>query len=147
MTQNAKFTQAATTAVTRFVADGPFTFAQLLTVAKKCARTDNIRLDIDDVLFRFSDEELTKFLHAGREDKGVCTLRNYKKLRIGLDLGEIFYLDLQRFTQGQLTVLEREMSHMQFEYLLESIRLSKLTSQERMNLLALVQISQRQGIE
>jgi hypothetical protein len=147
MTQNVKFTQVAVVAVARFIAEGPFTFAQLLAVAKKCARTDNVRLDIDEVLFRFSDEELTKFLHAGREDKGVCTLRNYKKLRIGLDLGEIFYLDLTRFTQGQLALLEREMSYVQFEYLLESIQLSKLTSQERMNLLSLVQTSQRQGIE
>jgi hypothetical protein len=52
-------------------------------------------------------------------------------------------LDLCRFTQAQLGVLERELSPIQFEYLIEGIQLNKLTLQERMTLLSFVQISQR----
>jgi hypothetical protein len=142
MSQKEKFERLAIAAKLKFLEEGPFTFAKLLEVAKKCARTDDIRLDVDDVLYRFSEEELIKYLRAGRDDKN-CTARNYKKLRIGLDLGEIFYLDLRRFTQAQLVVLERELSPIQFEYLIEGIQLSKLTLQERMTLLSFVQISQR----
>lgn len=142
MTTPEKTTQAAIAAVDRFLAEGPYTFAKLLEVARRCAKTDAVRLDIDAVLFKFDDEELAKYVRAFHDIK-VCTQRNFQKLRKALELGEIFFLDLSRFTQSQLAVIEKNLSHAQFEYILESIQLSQLTIGERLALLTAVQVSQK----
>lgn len=128
-------------AVGKFIENGPYTFAELLKIARRCAKTDSVRCDIDAVLYKFDDAELAKYVRAFHDTK-VCTLRNLGKLRKALDLGQIFYLDLTRFTQSQLAIIESNLSQAQFEYILESIQLRQLTVPERLLLLKTVQTSQ-----
>lgn len=136
-----RLTQLALNAVTKFTTVGPYTFDELLAVARRCAKTDTVRLNIDSVLFKFDDTELAKYVRSFHDTK-VCTHRNFKKLSTALELGQVFYMDLSQFTKSQLAVIEENLSYAQFEYLLESIQLHSLTLAERLALLDTVQVSQ-----
>lgn len=135
-------TLKAAAAVAKFQKEGPFTFNELLRVAKLCARTNDVRVQLSEVLFRFSDSELERFIKAGQENAGVCTRRMYQKLIIGVGMNEIFYLNLTRFTDSQLALIERSVDNMQFEHLVEAAKFTRLTSPERRTLLGLVKLSQ-----
>lgn len=128
--------------VLKFQEEGPFIFNELLRVAKLCARTKDVRIPLSQVLHRFADEELVKFIQAGQENSNVCSRKMYRKLAIGIDMNEIFYLNLSRFTDRQLALIEQTANSMQFDNLVAAATFNRLTSPERGELLKLIRLSQ-----
>jgi hypothetical protein len=139
------FTPRATAEVLKFQEEGPFTFNELLRVAKLCARTKTVRVQLSQVLYRFPDEELVKFIKAGHDPSEICTRRVYQKLVIGIGMNEIFHLNLTRFTDSQLTLLEQTMNAIQFENVVWAANFWYLPAPERTKLLGMVRLSQVVG--
>jgi hypothetical protein len=132
--------RTAEQAVEKFVATGPYTFAQVLVVAKLCARTEKIRLNLDDILHNFPDTELELLLTA----KSHCSKRSYSKLFRGIE--PFFSLPsaaFARLSSAQLHVYARCIDNSQFGYVFDSTILDHLTPNEKLTYLLLAQTSQQ----
>lgn len=130
-------------AIEKFLSNGPYTFAQVLAVAKLCARTDHIRLNLDNTLHQFPEEELRLLLTA----KSHCSKRAYTKLFRGIEpFFSLPSVAFARLSSSQLHTIAQTIDNSQFGYVFDSTLIENLTPEEKFTYLLLAQVSQQRQI-